>query len=348
MGAAVGILRRILRPRLIIPLVFGLVLLGVVLSLGDRKRVGDAVATFSPGLAALFFLTIVLYEGLHGLQWVYFLRQLKVPGTWREAVVAFVGGEATESLPIGIYFMNYLLEREEGVSVAYSAVATLAGILLEVAFCMLYLAIVGLDSWTWLRPLIVGGGAVVFLATLIAWKLSGLVHLPRRLLRQRLVQWLSEQVRSSGKGAARLLGQHRLLPGFLLTALYLPAGGTAYFIIMQALGVDQVSYWQALSAYLFALSSGLILPVPTEVGVAELTGLGALHALGVETTTAVTVVLMFRLLLVISSILIAAVTFLLLRREFAALLSEHPRQRPDAVGALSGAGATREGPTTGC
>jgi uncharacterized membrane protein YbhN (UPF0104 family) len=86
---------------------------------------------------------------------------------------------------------------------------------------------------------------------------------------------------------------------------------------MLALGlnVDQFSFWQMLGVYAFSLTAGLILPLPVDLGVVELSGASALAASGVSKEVAVSIMLLNRLLNVGSAIAIAAIGTLFLRGE---------------------------------
>jgi uncharacterized membrane protein YbhN (UPF0104 family) len=308
-----------LRPNVLIPLAFGLALVFGVLALGDVRRVGRAIASIDHAALAIAVLLLLLYLAMRGAQWYLFLCVMHVPLTPRQAAVAFAGGEATESLPVGVYFANYLLERETSAPIAYTAAATLVGILLEVACCCLYLAVVGIPTWSWLRPLIIGGLAV-FVGLLGIWNVVGRrLRLPRAMAMHPRAHWLANQVHYFAVGARRLRAPRVLLAGFALSTVALAASGSAYAILLRGVGAGGVSYWYAIAAYLFGLGSGLILPTPTELGVSELTGLGALRAAGAPVTEAAATVLLFRLLLMGTVILAALVTFLVMRHEVAML-----------------------------
>jgi hypothetical protein len=215
----------VLSPSILVPTVFALVLLTGVLSLGDVRVVGGGIAGFPPPVAALVFLLLLVYVGAHGLQRYCFLRHMRVALDLRQGLVAFAGGEATESLPIGIYFANYLLERETGVPVAYTAAATLVAILLEVAFCCLYLVLVGIPAWSWLRPLILGGLALTMALVVAIEQLGARIHTPVHLKERPAVRWFAQQVIEFRRGAHALASPRVLLPGFGLTAVCLGAAG---------------------------------------------------------------------------------------------------------------------------
>ena len=127
----------------------------------------------------------------------------------------------------------------------------------------------------------------------------------------------------------------------MLAVFYLAVAGTQYYVIVRALGIGNLSIWHAIGAYLFGLGAGLILPVPTDIGVQEITGVGALHALSVSVTQAVSITIIFRILNLVTAIVVAMITFAVLRQEFReALSSRHgsgkvpgePEQQADGEG----------------
>jgi uncharacterized protein (TIRG00374 family) len=324
-----------LSPKILIPVVFAIVLIGFVLSLGDIRKVGSAIVGFPLGDAALFLLLTIVYEVVRGVQWLYFLRGMKVRVGLRRSIFAFVGGEATKSLPAGNYFENYLLEREGGVSVAYTASGTTVTVLLEVVVCVVYLAFVGIRGWAWLRPVLIVGTLAVLLLVVAIVKLDVHAHPPDWLAQRKFFQWMSEQWKTFLQGAVTFVTPKSLATGVTLAAVYLAAAGTQYYIVIRALGNNHLSLWDGISAYLFGLGVGLILPVPTDIGVQEITGVGALSALGMATTAAVSVTIVYRIFNLVASIVIAAVTFIILHREFR-----------DAFSSRRGTGQVPEGAVT--
>ncbi len=321
-------------PGVLVPIAFGIVLLLGVLEIGDVHQVGQDIALFPRIQAALIFVLVASYICIRCGQWHFFLRFMKVSTTWRRSTVAFVGGEATESLPVGIYFANVLLQRATGVSVAQTAPATMVSILLEVACSCVYLVVVPIPPWRWLRPVIVGGLAIFGILLSIIVHLGWHVRLPQPAYRyHRWVRWLSVQTRMFQKGTRALASPRALLPGAGFSVVYLATIGGAYYVILRAVGVASVSYWDALAAYLFGLAAGLILPTPTEIGVAELTGLGALNALGVDLGHAATTVLLFRLMFIGFSMIFALLTFGVLHRDTAMIFRtvEEPRTAAPSI-----------------
>lgn len=307
-------LKSIAKPKILVPIVFAVVLIGFVLSLGDIKKVGHDIVTFPRGSAAVFFLLVAIYEVVRFIQWKYLLQQMDIGVDLRRAIFAFVGGEATKSLPAGNYFENYLLEREEGISIAYTAASTTFTILLEVSVCVIYLAIVGISGWPWLRPLMIFGAVGVACLIAIVVKLDLHAHPPESLAKRKAFKWIGEQWKAFTEGAKNFLCLRVIAVAWGLAVLYLAAAGAAYYVVITALG-GNVNFFEGVAAYLFGLGVGLILPVPTDIGVQEISGVGALKALGLQTTRAVSVTIIYRILNLVSSFVIAIVTFAILHRE---------------------------------
>jgi hypothetical protein len=104
------------------------------------------------------------------------------------------------------------------------------------------------------------------------------------------------------------------------------------------LGVDSVSWWQVLTVYLFSLAFALIFPLPVDVGVSELGGVGAFLAIGVPRSAAVSAVLLARVLSLGAAIVIALVTMAVMRDEVRALLWARSRPAPSSSPSAEPAG----------
>ena len=115
----------------------------------------------------------------------------------------------------------------------------------------------------------------------------------------------------------------------LFTALDLLIGGTVLYLAVRGLGIGHVSFWQALDVYFFSLAFVLITPIPLDLGLIEVSGVGALVALGVDETAAVGVMLINRVLSIGASVAIALVAVVVLRGELRTAFQERP-SRPSA------------------
>jgi uncharacterized membrane protein YbhN (UPF0104 family) len=242
--------------------------------------------------------------------------------------MSFMGGEMAKALPGGQYFQTYLLRQAHGVPVSRSAAATTIIIWLEVATCLVAVLILGVGSWTWVRPaaavLLVG---IALLAVVVKRRplSSRFLMASRRRPRLRPVSaWYAGFIGS----ADSLLCLRALGPAAALSAAYIAVAALELWAIAAGLGLHGLGFAQALVVYAFALGAGLIIPVPIDLGLTELSGLAALMACGVPRADALTVMLLQRL---VSSTLTGGISLAglaVLRRHVAAALQ------------------TRRGPTT--
>jgi uncharacterized membrane protein YbhN (UPF0104 family) len=110
----------------------------------------------------------------------------------------------------------------------------------------------------------------------------------------------------------------------LFAALYLLIGGTVLYLAVRGLGIGHVSFWQALAVYFFSLAFALITPIPLDIGLLEVSGVGAMVALGVDETAAVGVMLINRVLSIGASVAIALVAVVVLHGELRTAFQERP------------------------
>jgi uncharacterized protein (TIRG00374 family) len=307
-------------PRVVVPLVLGIGIIAVLLGYANVDQVLQAASAFQPHYFLLILLLTLAYEVLRALQWLLFLRVLNHRKAWRGGLMSFMGGEMAKALPGGQYFQTYLLRQAHGVPVARSAAATTIIIWLEVATCLVAVLILGVGSWTWVRPaaaaLLVG---IALLAVVVKRRplSSRFLMASRRRPRLRPVSaWYAGFIGS----ADALLCLRALVPAAVLSAAYIAVAALALWAIAAGLGLHGLGFTQALVVYAFALGAGLIIPVPIDLGLTELSGLAALMAFGVPRADALTVMLLQRL---VSSTLtggISLVGLAVLRRHVAAAL----------------------------
>jgi uncharacterized membrane protein YbhN (UPF0104 family) len=97
--------------------------------------------------------------------------------------------------------------------------------------------------------------------------------------------------------AAGLLARPRvLLAQAAFGAAYLALGAGAFCVILQGLGLNQLTLAERLGVYAFSLAVGLFAPLPLDLGVIEASGVGALVACGVDPGVAVAAMLLQRAL----------------------------------------------------
>ena len=338
-------IRKLLSPKVFIPVVLTVGVVILLFSFGNPRKILELMLSFPRTYLLWFLLLMVVYEAFRFAQWWFLLRHEGVRVPLKAQLFSFAGGETTKFMPIGNYFQNYLLKAVEGTDFAFSSAVTTMVILFEVAVSLTGLVILPLDGWTWLRPLTLVGGAAAIMAGWLLYKFHGTLDPPHWIRRREWLRTAFEQyaaaLRQFGAGARNMLRWRVLGIGYLLATAYLVAAGAAFYLVLLGLGVNNVSLGQALAVYFFSLALGLIIPIPVDLGIIELTGVGALLALGVERNAAITAMLLFRVLSLGASVAIAAGTGAALHDQLRKALGPRgPGTAPPA--AQSGAPAQQE------
>jgi uncharacterized membrane protein YbhN (UPF0104 family) len=291
----------------------GVSIIGVLLGFGDLGRIVHFVTAFHPVTLVPIALAILGYEAVRFVQWLYLLRKLGISLPLRSVLFAYSIGETTKYSPVGNYVPNYILHRSRQADFGLSSAATTYIPVMEVAVCLVVVVVVGVGAWTpFVRPLIIVGLAVF---GVLLWLLHRFHVHPRapRWVQQR--QTLIEEVRHFRQGAAGLLNPAVLTITALLTLVYLGLAGAAFYQVIISLGVHGFAYEEALAAFCFALGFSLIVPLPTDLGSIEVSGTGALIALGMPKHEAVGVMLVNRVITLGLALLIAAIVAAILRGE---------------------------------
>jgi uncharacterized protein (TIRG00374 family) len=328
-------LKSLARPNVLIPAVVAVALLLALLAFGNPRQIGTLLAGFQVFYLLYFFLVMVAYEAVRCAQWHFMLTALGIRVPLQTQVFSYISGEVTKDLPIGNFFPDYVLQRSKGTDFGLASSATLLITLIEVAVSLAGVVIIGIDGWEWLRPLILVG---TFVFVLIAWAFYRWHHHPhvhrphprlQMVLRRKGVQKALDELRQFIRGEATLLHPQVLAVGALLGAIYLTLGGVGLYLVVRGLGLGGISFWQCLAVYYFSLAVAAIVPLPLDFGTIEVSGAGALVAIGVSRAGAVSAVLLSRLLNLAATLLIALVVTLVLRGELRAALSM--RREPPAT-----------------
>jgi uncharacterized protein (TIRG00374 family) len=316
-------MNKLLRPSVVIPLTLSAAVLAALLGFSHPAQVVAVMEGFQPIYLLYVLVLMVAYETLRWAQWSVLLAALRIRIPLRTQVFTFLGGEVAESLPVGTYFRNYLLHGSTGTDFGLSSAATTLSMVTEVAVCLAGLLILGLGAWSsWLRPVIVIGLAL-FLFLVWAVHRSGYALAARAWLRQRTsFRRLAEALRGFRMGAGALLHPRVLAVQSLLGALYVIVAGAVLYLVVRGLGIGHVSLWEALALYFFGLGFTLISPIPLDIGVLEVSGVGALLAVGMSEPDAVGVMLLNRALRTATPLAIALVVVVILRDEVRAAVRE--------------------------
>jgi uncharacterized protein (TIRG00374 family) len=322
-------MKKLLHPKVVIPVVLSAAVLVGLLFFGNIRQVIRLMEGFAHLYLLWFVILMVVYEVVRGVQWHYLLQSMDIRVPLRAQIFAYAVGEVTKSIPVGNYFQNYVLQEAEGTDFARSSAATTFIILIEVFVSLMGVAIIGLGAWSsWLRPVILIGLPVF---GFIAWAAHAWHVHPRT------PQWVKEHktllqalkaFKKFREGAAVLFRPHVVGMAVLLGAIYVIVGASALYLVIRGLGIDGVSLWQVWAVYFFSLAFSLIIPLPMDIGATEISGVGAFLALGMSKGDAVGAMLVNRALSLGSAIVIALVLMMILHDQFRAALRSprSPRQ----------------------
>jgi len=314
-------MKKVLQPKVLIPLILSIAIIVALLTFSNVQKVLALMESFQKLYLLYFLLLIAAYEVVRGAQWHFLLKGLDIHVPLRTQIFTFAAGEVTKSMPIGNYFQNYLLQQSQGTDFGFSSAATTLIILIEVAVSLVGVVILGVGSWTgWLRPVIVGGVVVVGLGS---WAFHHFHHAgrtPKWVQEHKALQKALDELNQFRQGAAALLHPRILGLGIALGALYLVIAGAGLYVVVRGLGIESITLPQALAVYFFSLAFSLIVPIPIDIGILEVSGVGAFIATGLDRNPAVGAMLINRILSIGASLAIALIVIAVLHDELRAAL----------------------------
>lgn len=326
-------MRKLLRPRIVIPAVLGAGMVVALFTLADARKVLDVILGFRHSYLLYFFGLMVIYEIVRCTQWHYLLRSLGIRAPLRSQIFAFAVGEITKSLPIGNYFQNYTLRQSQGTNFGLSSVATSLILLTEVVVSLVGVEILGLTDWNnWLRPTILIGVAIALAVAVVATWLfrQGQTSTRRRIwaVRHPGMRRVVEELDHYRQGIGAIARPRILSIQTLLSAMYLSAAAVGLYVLAKGAGAGDISLGEAMAVYFFSLAVGLIVPIPVDIGLIEFGGIGAFLAIGIGRDVAIGVMLLNRILSLSAATLIAVIVMLCLPGELRAALRGTPREAP--------------------
>ena len=321
--------QKLLRPGVIIPFVMSISLLAILLAFGNPVKVVGLLMRFQHLYLLYLLLLVTLMEGLRAAQWCILLDALDAKVPLRAQIFAFLAGEVTKYAPLGNYFPNYLLQRTDDLDFGLSSAATTMMVLIQVAVSLAGLVILGIGNWWWLRPLIVIG---LIASGLAIWALyhAHLSPQPPAWLKNRtwMRKALTELHNFRVGTAAELIHPRTMTYAMALGAAYVVVGGVILYYVILGLGIGSVGFWGAQAAYYFSLAFALIFPLPVDFGTLEVSAVGALLAVGLDTSVAVSVVFADRIILMGAALAIFLVALIPLWGEaLTALRGQRPKLR---------------------
>lgn len=298
---------------------FTLLALAVIAALlwfGDVNKVLAVIERFQPIYVLWFLLLLLAYEVVRAFLWSLLLQTLAAHVPLRTQVFAFAAGEAAKFVPTGAYLQNYVLQRSKGVDFGRTSAATTVIILGEIVVALLGLVILGVGDWSrWLRLAIIGGAVVV---VGLVWAYRAVPHVmraPAWVTRRTLLSRALEEFRRFRAGAAELLHARTVGITLLLSACYVLIAGAGLYLVVRALGIEGISFWQAQAVNCFGLAFYVVL------GSLEAADVGVLMGLGMSKSAAVSIILVNRALSVAATLALTVIVMAVLRAEWRAVLA---------------------------
>lgn len=293
----------------------GIGLLAYVVTLAASPEGGGQLWQICARVWWLFLLLTPPYLALRAWVWRQLLRQQGIEVPWQPMLVSFASGEITKNLPAGIYVQNYLLARLEHFGdekMARAMMASTAMLALEAALAVPVAVVLGWPGAPWVRWTLLAVVGVWVVALGLAWLL---VEYSSRIIPagapagvRRVIHFLDEFF----EAGARLVSW-RTLWSLVPTALSMLVYVVYLAAIIRALDIRQVGFLDAVAMQAFIVLSVILVPIPTEVGLTEFTGLMALSAHGIPPATAAVIMLALRALATGMTIAASAVILVALR-----------------------------------
>lgn len=317
-------LRALLNPKVLIGTVLGAIVLATLLSLSDIKTVWHIIEGFPPIIIPVLFALVIGREAFRAVQWRIFLNAIGIHATRREAFLTLAGGDAAQILPAGLYFQDLLVSRELNTTVSAPLAATTLMIWMEVTMAMLALAVLGLPGIPALQPVMafcgIGSLLVLLLAhthllnsvrSLFCFCEGPLARIKLGKVGRNLVAGMDNFLNAF----AGLSHPKVLLAGLGICATYMALTIIGFWMVIRGLGIDTVGIAQATAIYSLVLAVVDINPLPSDLGVSELSGVGGFLAFHVSASDGLAAMLTFRILLLIGEELVALGAFLIFREE---------------------------------
>ncbi len=282
--------------RIIVPAIFSAGLVAFLLGVADLKTLRIAIVLPGLAIAEMVGLTAVFLVA-KGMVWYWLVRKAGITASPMAIFFAYLGGETTKVLPGGIYFQNYLLGKFSGHRAEKGVATSLVMVGMEAAVCMGLVLGFGIAGWTWLRPALLGVSGAWVVILLVLWR-SGLVGqleawsrgrhpLLCQVLRE--LELLYEGLRSVWHPVLwiELLG---------LTAVYLLAHCLELWVVSRGSPANfPLALVESIPIAAISILLPLMLPVPVQLGFAELSGAGALAATGMPYAKAISLMFALRL-----------------------------------------------------
>ena len=321
-------------PRVLVPAILSAGLVAFLLGVADLKTLRVAIVLPGQAIAEMVGLTAVFIVA-KGVVWYWLVRKAGITASKMAISFAYLGGETTKVLPGGIYFQNYLLGKLSGHRAEQGVATSLVLVGMEAAVCMGLVLGFGVPGWPWLRPALLGLAAAWVMILLGLWKSGVVGHLeawsrgrhPLICKALREFELLYEGLRSVWHPVLwiELMG---------LTAVYLLAHCLQLWVVSRGSPASfPLPMVEVIPAAAISILLPLMLPIPIQLGFAELSGTGALAAMGMPYAKAISLMFALRLWSTGLIFVLAFPAMALMRGEWQLALGPWPEQpasdRPD-------------------
>lgn len=315
--------------RTVVALLIALGLFAYVVDLASRGDLGGGLGEVvgRVGLAALVLAGP--FFALRALTWHLLLGLVGVRAPLRQTVAAFASGELTKSLPGGIYLETYVLARLERFGereIVGAAVATTGMDVMVGTIGFLVAMVVGLPDEPWFRLALAGLAAAWLVAFGSAWLLVRWWRPQERVAAPRWVRATGRVVLEAADGVRRMISPAAVRP-LATTALSLAILVVVFSLVAVAVGIGEIGLIGALSVVVITSLANDLLPIPMELGLTELTGVGVLAAYGISAPTAAITMLGYRVVSTGAETIVVGAALLFLRD----VLSSVPRPTPQTA-----------------
>jgi uncharacterized membrane protein YbhN (UPF0104 family) len=298
--------------RVVVATLVGLALFAYVVDIASH---GDLLGGLGDVLVRTGIVAAIIavpYFGLRALTWHLLLRLVGVHAPPRETLAAFCAGEISKSLPLGVYLETYVLARLQGLKereIVGAAVATTGLDVMTGTVTFLAAMAIGLPQNPWFRWLLVaiaGAWIVVYGAV---WVVVRWWQREQREVRSNLGRAILRVLGEAVEGAVRLIRPAVVRP-LLTTATYLLLYVLVLWLVLDALGFGSLGVGAALTVVVITSLANVMLPIPIELGITEITGVGILGAFGVDARDAAIIMLGYRVVTTgaLTLVILAAMT----------------------------------------
>jgi len=302
----------------------GLALFGYVVDIASHGDLLGGLGDVLLRAGILALLAAVPYFALRALTWYLLLDLVGVQAPPRQTVAAFCAGEISKSLPLGVYLETYVLARLEGLKereVVGAAVATTGLDVMTGTVTFLTAMAIGLPENPWFRWLLVGIAGAWIVVYGAIWLVVRWWQQEQREVRSNLGRAILRVLGEAVQGAVRLIRPGVVRP-LLATAAYLLLYVLVLWLVLDALGFGSLGIGAAVTVVVITSLANVMLPIPIELGITEITGVGILGAFAMDARDAAIVMLGYRVVTTGALTLVVLAVMGYLRDAFAARPAE--------------------------